>query len=229
MRVLGIETSTYSGSVAIVEEGKVLGEIFFNNGPSHSEKLLPMIDCLLREVEIDKKLIDGIAVAVGPGSFTALRIGISAAKGIAFSLGIPVVGVSSLEILALNLLFTPFVICSIIDARKNELFAAFFTSTKEGVNNNRISEDLLISPRDLSEMIHEKTVLVGNGALMYEDFLRSALGERVLFPPSNFNFPRASNCAILGAKRLKNGSTDDLSALAPQYLRRADAEILKER
>ncbi|MGH7889052.1 MAG: tRNA threonylcarbamoyladenosine biosynthesis protein TsaB, partial [Thermodesulfobacteriota bacterium] len=117
---------------------------------------------------------------------------------------------------------------SIMDARKNELFAAFFIST-EGCADNRISEDLLISPHDLTKMIHEKTVLIGNGALVYEDFLRSVLGERVLFSPSHFNFPKASNCAILGAKRLKDGNRDDLSALAPQYLRRADAEILKER
>ena len=227
MRVLGIETSTHSGSVAVLEDEKILGESLLNNGPTHSEKLVPMIDWLLKEVGIDKKGIDGISVAVGPGSFTALRIGISTAKGLAFSLGVPVVGVSSLEVLALNLLFTPFVICAIIDAKKNEVFAAFFTSSSGCLH--RSSDDMLISPHDLIDMIHKKTVLIGNGAMEYGDFLRDALGELAVFCPSSLNFPRASNCALLGAKRLKNGSKDDLSALAPQYLRRADAEILKER
>jgi tRNA threonylcarbamoyladenosine biosynthesis protein TsaB len=227
MRLLGIETSTHSGSVAIVEDERILGEQFLNNGPTHSEKLLPMIDLLLKEVGMDKKEIDGISVSSGPGSFTALRIGISTAKGLAFSLGIPVVGVSSLEVLALNLLFTPFVICSIIDAKKNELFAAFFTSSNWRLC--RSSDDMLISPHDLVNMIREKTVLVGNGAIVYGDFLSDALGELSVFCPSSFNFPRASNCALLGAKRLINGFKDDLSALAPQYLRRVDAEILKER
>ncbi len=227
MRVLGIETSTHSGSVAIVEDERIVGELYINNGPTHSEKLLPMIDWLLKEVGLDIKGIEGISVAVGPGSFTALRIGISTAKGLAFSLGIPILGVSSLEVLALNLLFTPFVICSIIDAKKSELFAAFFTSSDWGLYKS--SDDMLITPRDLTDMIREKTVFVGDGAIVYGNFLREALGELAFFCPSNFNFLRASNCALLGAKRLKSGIKYDLSALAPQYLRRADAEILKER
>jgi tRNA threonylcarbamoyladenosine biosynthesis protein TsaB len=227
MRILGIETSTNSGSVAILEDERILGELFLNNGPAHSEKLLPMIALLLKQVGVDKNELGGISVASGPGSFTALRIGISSAKGLAFSLGIPIVGVSSLEVLALNLLFTPFVICSIMDAKKSELFAAFFTSSSGRLS--RTSDDMLISPHDLVGMIREKTIFVGNGAIVYERLLRDALGELAVFCPSRFNSPRASNCALLGAEALKQGYKDDLSTLAPQYLRRADAEILKER
>jgi tRNA threonylcarbamoyladenosine biosynthesis protein TsaB len=227
MRVLGIETSTYSGSVAVVEDDKVLGEIFVNVGPLHSEKLIPLIDWLLKEVGVDKKGIDGIAVSRGPGSFTALRIGISAAKGLAFSLGIPIVGVSSLEVLAHNLPFTPFVICSIIDARKKEAFTAFFKSYDNRLE--RISDDLVVSPEDLIKVIREKTIFIGDGAVLYRDFLKDALGELALFCPPNFNFPRVSNCALIGIQRLKNGFRDDVSLLAPEYLRRAEAEIIKER
>jgi tRNA threonylcarbamoyladenosine biosynthesis protein TsaB len=216
MRILGIETSTHCGSVAILEDERILGELFLNNGPTHSEKLLPMIDLLLREIGVDKRELGGISVVSGPGSFTALRIGISSAKGLALSLGIPVVGVSSLEVLALNLLFTPFVICSIMDAKKSELFAAFFTSSSGRLS--RSSDDMLVSPHDLIGMIRRKTVFVGNGAMVYEEFLRDALGELSVFCPSSFNSPRASNCALLGAQRLKKGSKEDLSTLAPQYL-----------
>lgn len=227
MRVLGIETSTYSGSVAIVDDDRVLGEVFFNNGPLHSERLLPAIEWLLGGIGVDKKEIEGIVVSVGPGSFTALRIGIATAKGLAFSLGVPIVGVSSLEILASGLPFTPFTICSIIDARKGEVFAAFFGYSSGRLE--RIGNEMLIPPAVLIEMIREKTVFIGDGAILYMDLLKSALGELALFCPLSFNFPRASNCALLGIQKLREGFQDDLLALVPRYLRGADAEILKER
>ncbi|HXG30636.1 MAG TPA: tRNA (adenosine(37)-N6)-threonylcarbamoyltransferase complex dimerization subunit type 1 TsaB [Thermodesulfobacteriota bacterium] len=227
MRVLGIETSTYSGSVAIVDDDRVLGEVFFNNGPLHSERLLPAIEWLLDGIGVDKKGIEGIAVSVGPGSFTALRIGIATAKGLAFSLGVPIVGVSSLEVLASGLPFAPFTICSIIDARKGEVFAAFFVYSSGKLE--RIGNEMLIPPAVLIEMIREKTVFIGDGAILYMDLLKSALGELALFCPLSFNFPRASNCALLGIQKLREGLQDDLLALVPRYLRGADAEILKER
>ncbi len=225
MRILGIETSTHSGSVSLIESDKILGEFFLNLGPTHSEKLLPMIDWLLSEVGIEKKRIDGIAVSVGPGSFTALRIGISTVKGLAFSLGIPVVGVSSLEVLAMNL-FTSFVICSIIDARRKEVFAAFFKFSDGHLI--RVSNDILISPLGLNEMIRESTIFIGDGAILYRDFLIDALGEFALFCPLNLNFPRASSCAIIGAQRLRDGREDDLSTLVPLYLRKVEAEIFRQ-
>lgn len=227
MKVLGIETSTYSESLAVVEDDIVLAEFSLNNGSWHSEKLLPMIEWLLKEAGIDKKKLDGIAISMGPGSFTPLRIGISTAKGIAFSLGIPVVGISSLEVLAWNLLFTPLKICSIIDAKKGEVFAAFFKSN-DG-NLRRESEDILCSPQHIYGMINERTVFIGSGALLYKDYLKDSLGERAMFCSLNFNLPRVSNCALLGAKMLKNGYRDNVSILAPQYLKRAEAEISKGR
>jgi len=166
MKVLGIETSTGSGSVAVLEGDKVLGEFFLNLGPTHSEKLLPMLDWLLKEVGVEKNEIEGIAVSKGPGSFTALRVGISTAKGLAFSLGIPVVGVSSLEVLARNLLYTPLYIYSLIDAKKKEVYAALFRYSD--TNLNRITDDILISPDDICEMISERTIFIGNGALLYK-------------------------------------------------------------
>lgn len=226
MKLLGIETSTYSLSVAIVDDDNVLGELSLNIGPKHSERLIPIIDWLLKEVGMERKEIEGIAVSIGPGSFTSLRVGISAAKGLAFSLGIPVVGVSSLDVLAGNVLFSSITVCTLIDAKKKEVFAAFFRSSGKFIN--RISEDVVISPQALCDMVHEKTIFIGDGAVTYRDLLESNLGGLAFFCPPSFNLPRASNCVFVGATRLKNERGDDLSTLAPRYLRKAEAEIYKE-
>jgi tRNA threonylcarbamoyladenosine biosynthesis protein TsaB len=226
MKVLGIETSTSSGSVAVVEDEKVLGQFFLNITPAHSEKLLTMVDCLLKEVGVEKNEIEGIAVSTGPGSFTGLRVGISTAKGLAFTLGIPVVSVSSLEVLARNVLFNALNICAMIDARKKEVYAAFFKYSDSDLK--RISDDLLISPENICEKISEKTIFIGNGALLYKDYFVSLFGDLALFCPFDINFPKASNCAVMAVSKLKNGFEDDLSALAPRYLRKAEAEIYRE-
>src|SRR5919198_4229491 len=190
MKILGIETSTYSGSIAIVDDDRILGELSLGVGPEHSEKLLPMLDWLLKEIGLERREIQGIVVSVGPGSFTALRVGISTAKGLAFSLGIPVVGVSSLEVLAGNLPFALFNVCPIIDAKKKEVFAAFFRYSdvcRDEVTPplHRISDDMLILPQKLIGIIHEKTIFIGDGVVLYKDFLKSTLGELAIFCPSS--------------------------------------------
>jgi tRNA threonylcarbamoyladenosine biosynthesis protein TsaB len=222
MKILGIETSTHAGSIAFIDGDRVLGEFFLNLGPAHSENLIPMIDWLLGEIAMEKKEIEGVAVSIGPGSFTGLRVGLSTAKGLAFSLSIPLIGVSSLETLATNI-FTNFSICSIIDARKKEVFAAFFKFSDGSIS--RTSVDILISPQGLCELIRERTVFIGDGVVLYGDLLMNVLGELALFCPLNLNFPRASNSALIGARKLREGQRDDLSTLAPQYLRKAEAEL----
>ena len=126
MKILGIETSMYAGSIAVSEDEKVLGEYYFNTGPSHSEKLMPSIQWLLKELSIDKTGLEAVAVSLGPGSFTSLRIGLASAKGLSYALGIPIIGISTLELMANNVPFAPFRICPLIDARRGEVFAAFF-------------------------------------------------------------------------------------------------------
>ncbi|MFI5323774.1 MAG: tRNA (adenosine(37)-N6)-threonylcarbamoyltransferase complex dimerization subunit type 1 TsaB [Thermodesulfobacteriota bacterium] len=225
IKVMAIETSTYSGSIAVSDGEEILGEYYMNMGPSHSERLIPSIDRLLGELGIDRRELGGVAVSLGPGSFTALRIGITTAKGIAYSLGIPVVGVSSLELLAMNLPYSPYQICTAIDAKKGELFAALFRMD-EG-RPVRVCEDMVIHPAGLFEIIKEKTIFIGEGALLYRDFLEDngLARERALFCPPYMNYPRASPLAYTGFSRLKEGQTDDVLALAPAYLRKPDAEL----
>lgn len=228
MKVLAIETSTYSGSIAVSDDDEILGEFYFNMGPSHSEKLVPSIDWLLTGLGMEKSDLDGIAVTLGPGSFTALRVGISTAKGIAFSLDIPVAGASSLELLAMNLPFSRYQICPLIDAKKGEFFTAFFSSVDGRVE--RIIDDTTMSPEGLSEIIKEKTIFIGEGALLYRDFLDDnqvgrAGRENLLLCPPNLNYPRASSLALYGAGRFREGSSDDVVGLAPRYMRKSYAEL----
>jgi len=231
MRILAIETSTYSGSIAVLGDEGILGEYFFNVGPSHTEKLIPSIDWLLGELSMDKADLTGVAVSLGPGSFTALRVGLSTAKGICFSLGIPLVGVSSLLTLAMNLPFAPYNICPVIDARKGEVFTALFSANNGKME--RILEDMVISPQGLAENIKEKTIFIGDGALLYKDFLEDNLSSDIIFSPLNMNFPRASCAALSVIDKFKEGldnklERDELMNLAPHYLRKSEAEISKE-
>jgi len=225
MKVLAIETSTYSGSIAVSEGSRTVGELYLDMGPSHSEKLVPAIDRMLSDLGIDKKDLGGIAVSLGPGSFTALRVGISTAKGLSYSLGIPVTGASSLEILAMNLPFAPFQVCAVTDARKGELFAALFR-TDDGVVK-RISEDAIVSPAGLAETIKEKTIFIGEGALLYKEFLEDneSWGEAPVFCPAYMNHPRASALAFYGFSRFVGGHEDEVMGLAPMYIRKPDAVL----
>ena len=228
MKILGIETSMYAGSIALSDGEKIAGEYYFNTGPSHSEKLLPSIDWLLGELGVAKTDLDGVAVSLGPGSFTSLRIGIATAKGLSFSLGIPVAGISTLELLAMNVLFAPYKLCPVIDARRGEVFAAFFES-REG-ELVRISEDMVISHEDLAGKIKEKTIFIGEAALLYSDFLDHMWGGLgyALYCPQALNYPRAGFLSHLGYNRIKEGRVDDPFMLAPHYMRKSEAEISKE-
>jgi len=231
MKILAIETSTYAGSIAVLGNERILGEYYFDIGPAHTEKLVPSIDWLLSELGMDRSDLTGVAVSLGPGSFTSLRVGISTAKGICYTLGIPLVGVSSLKVLAMNLPFAHYNICPVIDARKGEVFASLFRSTNGEIE--RMLEDLVISPEELVKIIKDSTIFVGDGALLYKDYLEDNLSGDIMFSPININFPRASNLALSEIGKFNEDRDnkyvyDQIMNLAPHYLRKSEAEISKE-
>lgn len=231
MKILAIETSTYSGSIAIVGEDSVLGEYYFNIGPAHTEKLVPSIQWLLSELNMVKSDLTGVAVSLGPGSFTSLRVGLSTAKGICYSLGIPLIGVSSLKALAMNVPFAPYNICPVIDARKGEVFTALFRSNNGELE--RVTEDIVISPQGLLEIIQDNTIFIGDGSLLYKDFLEDNLSDGIMFSPTNLNSPKASNLALSEIGKFKQGwdskdINNEVMNIAPHYLRKSEAEISKE-
>ncbi|MBU0600082.1 tRNA (adenosine(37)-N6)-threonylcarbamoyltransferase complex dimerization subunit type 1 TsaB [bacterium] len=216
MIVLGIETSTSAGSLAIVDNEKVLAEYTLSSC-SHSVWLMVTIKTVLKDVGLKIKDLQGISTSVGPGAFTSLRVGVSSAKGLAQSLNLPLATISSLEVLAANISFTYLSICPTIDAKRKEVYAAFFKYQDQGLR--QITEDLLLTPLDLALKVKEPTIFIGNGVLLYQEILRENLKEKAIFLSEIFSLPRASLVASLGEKKIKEGKAANLFEVEPLYLR----------
>lgn len=224
MKVLGLDTSTLMTTCAIMEDDLLLGEFSLNLDMSHSEALVPMIKSLMDNLKLRMEELDLIAVSTGPGSFTGLRIGVTTAKSFAHVLNKPIVGVSSLEVLANNI-FVDGIIVPMMDARRDRVFTAIYrrklNHLEEVLKPNAIEITELISY--LKEDASEAT-LVGDGSVVYREELSSSLNGSIRFSPGELNLSRGSSVAKLGLiKYLKDGS-DDFYTLAPDYLRDSQAE-----
>jgi tRNA threonylcarbamoyladenosine biosynthesis protein TsaB len=227
LKVLGIDTSTMTGSVGLLNDLELMGEYTIGNLANHSERLMTMIDLLLKEVNLKLEEIDGIAVALGPGSFTGLRIGVTTAKALAYSLKKPIVGIPTLDALAQHFPLTDRLICPILDARKQEVYSAFYRS--DGHKAQRISDYQVSSIEKVLEKIQEPVVFLGNGLLLYQSHIAKALGEKALFADPAHSSPRGGLIAWLGLQRLTQQDQDDPFSLVPLYVRRSDAEIFWEK
>jgi tRNA threonylcarbamoyladenosine biosynthesis protein TsaB len=225
MLVLAVETSTPQTSVALGGEQGVIGSVVVSWARGHSEVTVPAIDRLLEWSEIDLDQIGGVAVGLGPGLFTGLRIGISTAKGLAQVLGVPVVGIGSLDVLAFSVRYGRERICSVLDAKRGEVFWAFYRSVPGGVT--RETEPTVGLPSRLAAEIEasgEETLLVGNGALLYRrEFHRDA--PRVDFASATNAFPLAVWLLELAVPRFYREQTSMPNEVRPLYLRKSDAEI----
>jgi len=234
MLILALDTATLTGSVALVETPmpgdascpamKIFGEISLNLQTTHSERLMPSIRDLLEEASLKIHDLQGIALGLGPGSFTGLRIGVSTVKGLAYALKIPVVGVSTLEALAGNAVYHSSTICPLLDARKKEVYAAFFRGSDQGVLS-RLGEDWVLSPEELCRRVAGRTLFLGNGAEAYAGVLRKHLGSLAIFAPPNLSLPRALNVASLALPKFQTARFLDLFSFTPIYIRRSEAEI----
>jgi tRNA threonylcarbamoyladenosine biosynthesis protein TsaB len=223
MKVLGIDTATPVGSVGLVDDGGVIAEVVLNPAAPHSERVLKAIQTVLEEGRCGLEAVDGWAVSLGPGSFTGLRVGVSTAKGLAFATGKPIAGMNTLDVVASQVSPTPFSVCTVLDARKKEVYAAFYRMGDER-GLERVSPVEAISPESLVRRVREPTVFVGNGCCLYRGFLREALGKMALFAPDLLNHPRGASVAQLGLRELARGSCLDLASFAPFYVRPSEAE-----
>jgi tRNA threonylcarbamoyladenosine biosynthesis protein TsaB len=224
MKVLGIDTSTSCGCVGLIDDERVISEYLLDIPVTHSERLLGAVELVLREAGCAIGDLDGWTISLGPGSFTGLRIGVSTVKGLAFATRKPVAGVSTLDVLALQISPTPYLICPILDARKSEVYTAFYRY--EGGNfPKRQSVYQAIGPEDLIKKIKEKTIFVGDGVKTYGDYLRDALPSLATFPPFQLHVPHGSLVAKLGLELLRKGEVLDLSSFTPIYVRSSEAEI----
>jgi tRNA threonylcarbamoyladenosine biosynthesis protein TsaB len=226
MLVLGIETSTTQGGVALVGEAGLISEYTLNVEVTHSERVLPAIERMLQDAGVPLSALGGLAVSIGPGSFTGLRIGLSTAKGLAYATGLPVAAVPTLEAMAWVLPQARPPICPVLDARKQEVYAAVFQHGPDGLG--RLMEDPALSPEALAAQIRKPTLFLGDGLSAYGDLWRRLLGERLVLPPATHRGPRAACVADLGRQRLLRGEAEAIGSLVPRYLRASEAELRRQ-
>jgi len=227
MKILAIDTTTFLGSVALVEDEKLVSALQQGTSVTYSERLISGIDHLLNNAEWKKGDIDLIAVAVGPGSFTGLRIGMATAKGLAVALGKPLVGVSSLCVIANGADVHDGKVAAILDARRDEVYAAVY-QYKNGACEKTVIDECVLPPDELCAALMKikgKLTCVGDGARRYKDLLSDNLAEQALFPHDAKNFPHAAYLATIARDRFEEKGADEAEDLAPNYIRISDAEI----
>jgi len=224
VKLLTVDTSTSTCSVALTVGERLVAESLLDSERTLSERLLVSVDTVLRDAGLLLADLDGFGVALGPGSFTGVRIGVSTVKGLALATGKPVVGFSSLAMLALNLPETSLPVCPLFDARKKEVYAAIYRC---GSLPEPLRGDCVMAPERFLTLVEGKALFVGNGALRYRDLIEEVLGERAVFAPSHCHQPRAAAGAVLAHEAFRSGVVTPLSSLNPAYLRPSEAELSK--
>ncbi len=223
MILLGIETATPVCGVALGREDAILVERSLNVGTHHVERLLPMVRDALAEAGLGLRDLDGIAVSIGPGSFTGLRIGLSTAKSLCWSAGLPLVAVPTLEAMAAQFPYAACPVCPALDARKKEVYAALYdtSSGEPGV----LTAPAAVLPVPFVASLAGPVLFVGDGARLYRREIVAALGEAARFAPAPLDRASAAAVAALGLSRLARGETEDLAGVEPIYLRKSEAEL----
>ena len=218
MRILAVDTSAVCASVGITEDGKILSESSINTGLTHSRTLMPMIDSTLRNGEIDLDSIDYFACSVGPGSFTGIRIGVAAIKGLADGLKKKCIPVSTLEALAYNLQGRSCTAVSVMDARCNQVYCGIFRVDGEKIT--RLTVDMALKIDELGKMLfdYENVVFVGDGARL----CHGKLGYEIA--PAGQLYQRGSSVALAAENSFSDGATVTAAELMPAYLRLPQAE-----
>src|SRR6058998_2629096 len=216
MRVLAVETSTMSGGAALLDGERVVGEYTLDVRITHSERLMVAVDQLLSDAGWTVRDLEGIAVTVGPGSFTGLRVGLSTVKGLALALAIPVAAVPTLDAMAAMLPYAALPVCPVLDARKREVYASLYRW--DGLGMRRQWDYLAISPDDLARRLDEPVIVVGDGAHAID----SPWARRVEPPRRG---PTPAVVGALGRTRLALGDTVAAADLVPIYLRPSEAEL----
>lgn len=243
--ILAIDSSGLTASVAVMTDGRLAAEYTVNNKKTHSQTLLPMINEVMKSLELEPKELDCIAISCGPGSFTGLRIGSATAKGLGLALDKPIAEVSTIKALAYNLYGNEgSIICPIMDARRQEVYTGAYefvkTSDKGKSNEGNYKQDsnycfemrTMIAERavPLTEMLSEleklgkKVIFNGDAVPVYKDIIEEEFKLEHSFAPSALLFQRASSVAALGEQIFLNGEAKDADVHTPVYLRKSQAE-----
>lgn len=221
MKILSIDSSSVTASVAITENGMILSEKFINNGLTHSQTLMPMVEEAIKESGISVKEIDLFAITNGPGSFTGVRIGISCAKGMADALNKKCVAVSTLEAIAEPLKNQDVIACAVMDARCNQVYTAIFNK------GNRLCEDKAVLIDELGDELKQydkKIVFIGDGSVLCYEKLCGII-QNCEVADEKIRFVHGSSISFIAEEKIKNGEEPISSAnLIPFYLRLPQAE-----
>lgn len=226
MRVLALDSATDVAAAAVVEDNNLVAEQFINTGKMHSRRLMLLVEKLLNSSELTLSEIDGMAVAIGPGSFTGLRIGLSTIKGLAYFAEKPVVGISTLDSLARNVPFASGLICPVLKARKDEVYCALYLNSAGELV--RISEYMAVSPQELVVLFERidtrGIVLLGDALEMLPGQVYELLGGGYETAPPESRLPRASALGFLALDKFYRGEADRIETLTPIYIRASAAE-----
>jgi len=229
MLTLAVETSGLTASCAAVEDGRVIAEVSTKHGKTHSQKILPMIKTTLSILDRDMKDVDLFAASVGPGSFTGLRIGVVTIKGLAYSLKKPAFGVPTLDALAYSMPDFDGIISPMLDARNNQVFTAFYR--KLDGKMEKLSPDTGITIKewiDKAGGFNKDIMVLGDAADIHLPKLKEIFGDKLFCPQLAMTFPRASATALLAEEAYQNNKVMTAYELEPFYLRKSQAERLKD-
>lgn len=229
MNILALDASGIAGSVAYIKAGKLVGEYYICDKLTHSQTIMPMLEHMKQLLEINLDEIDAIAVTSGPGSFTGLRIGVTAAKSLALALDVPIIGVPTLDTLAYAIRETEALICPLMDARRHQVYTALY-EWKEG-ELIKLIEDSALDIEALFDKVKafdREVVFLGDGVQVYKELIKTTFKEKALLAPSFLNMQRASVLADISIKLFKEGKVEDPSLFTPIYLRKSQAEREKE-
>lgn len=229
MKILGIDSSGMVASVALVEDGVTKAEYTINNRKTHSQTLLPMLDEISAMLEDDMSGVDAIAVAAGPGSFTGLRIGGAAVKGLAQAYNKPVIPVPTVQGMAYNLWGTDSIVCPLMDARRNQTYTGIyeFVRRDDTFVMNEILAQCAVPIEDIVEKVNQcdrSVIFLGDGVPVFKEYIDGACKVPYAYAPAGMNRQRAVSVASLGAELFAQGVSRTSTEFAPEYLRLSQAE-----
>jgi tRNA threonylcarbamoyladenosine biosynthesis protein TsaB len=227
MYILGIETATRTGGVAIVSDDGVLAEYTLNIEVTHSERLMSTVDRVLKDTGLRMASLDGFGVSIGPGSFTGLRIGLSTVKGLAFTTGKPVAAVPTLKALAWNTPHSRYPVCPLLDARKKEVYAALYRY--EGPQLVQDLPETVLPLAELADQVAGEVLFTGEGALLFAGDIVRLFAGRAHIAPLSATVPSAASVGEIALMMLQGGRSTDPDALSPMYIRRPEAELAWEK
>jgi len=218
MKVVGIETSGFIGNIAVCDGNTVVGKKMYGKNLSHDKEIVSSLESIFNEIKWDPNDIDLIAVSIGPGSYTGLRIGVTCAKTLAYGLGKPVIGIPTLDVLAENVKdHNAKTICPVIDAKRKSVYACIYDR-----NNKRITDFLIISPDSLIDILPDSALIFGDGIAPYKQIF--AQKEFIILSDEKPGIADAANVARLGLERYERGMRCEINSLVPLYLRKSEAE-----